>query len=189
MRFDAEQRFATSVERLLELFTDPDFYPTLTGLPEISVPEIVNHAASGDTVRIDLRQRYIGDLPSAARSMIDPDRLTWVEQLVFDLDRGSATTRLVPDHYPDRLTCSGVYTFRAGPGGVETSVRRLEGDLKVRVPLVGGRVENALVSGLQEHARAERDLIAGRLADGDAEPAAKKKAKKPSDKKKKKKSA
>ena len=118
MRFDAEQRFTVSVDRLLELFTDPDFYPTLTGLPEISVPEIVDHDASGDIVRIDLRQRYTGDLPSAARSMIDPDRLTWIERLVFDLDRATATTRLVPDHYPDRLTCTGVYTFRAGPDGV-----------------------------------------------------------------------
>jgi len=164
MRFDAEQRFAMSVDRLLELFTDPDFYPTLTGLPEISVPEIVSHEASGGVVRIDMRQRYTGELPAAARSMIDPDRLTWVEQLVFDLDRASATSRLVPDHYPDRLTCTGVYTFRAGPGGVETSVRRLDGDLKVRVPLVGGRVENALVSGLRQHARAEQDLIDRRSA-------------------------
>jgi hypothetical protein len=102
--------------------------------------------------------------------VIDPDRLTWVEQLVFDLDRGTATTRLVPDHYPDRLTCTGVYTFRASRHGAEMSVRRLEGDLKVRVPLVGGRVENALVNGLQQHARAEQDLIAGRLADKPGKP-------------------
>ena len=47
-----------------------------------------------------------------------------------------------------------------GPGG---SIRRLEGDLKVRVPLVGGRVERALVSGLQEHAAAERDVVEERL--------------------------
>ena len=164
MRFDAEQRFAMPVDRLLELFTDPDFYPTLIGLPEISVPEVVSHQASDGVVRIDMRQRYTGELPAAARSMIDPDRLTWVEQLVFDLGRASATSRLVPDHYPDRLTCTGVYTFRAGPGGVETSVRRLDGDLKVRVPLVGGRVENALVSGLRQHARAEQDLIDSRSA-------------------------
>ena len=161
MRFDAEQRFDTTVERLLALFTDPDFYPTLGGLPQISVPEIVAHSTSGDTVRIDLRQRYTGDLPSAALAVLDPERLTWVEQLVFDLDSATATTRLVPDHYPDRLTCTGTYTFRAAGGSA--SIRRLDGNLRVRVPLVGGRVEQALVNGLQQHAVAEQELIDDRL--------------------------
>jgi hypothetical protein len=160
MRFHAEQQFNISVDRLLALFTDPDFYPTLEGLPSISAPEVVEHSSSGDTVRIDLRMRYIGDLPSAALTFIDPNRLTWVEALAFDLDRRRATTRLLPDHYADRLTCQGVYVFAETPSG---STRRLEGDLKVRAPLVGGRVEKALVSGLQEHAAAERDLVERRL--------------------------
>jgi hypothetical protein len=160
MRFHAEQRYSSPADVVLALFTDPDFYPTLDGLPSISVPEIVDHSTSGRTVRISMRQRYIGDLPNAALTFIDADRLTWVEELVFDLDRQQATTRLLPDHYPDRLTCQGVYVFADVAGG---STRRLEGDLKVRVPLVGGRVEKALVSGLQEHAAAERDLVEARI--------------------------
>lgn len=160
MRFHAEQRFTVPTDRLLALFTDAAFYPTLTGLPSISAPEVVDHSAAGDTVRISLRQRYTGDIPSAALTFIDPARLSWVEELVFDLDRLRATSRLLPDHYPDRLTCTGVYVFTDTAGG---STRRLEGELKVRAPLVGGRVEKALVSGLQEHAVAEQDLIERRL--------------------------
>jgi hypothetical protein len=161
MRFHAEQTFTVPTDRLLALFTDAAFYPTLTGLPSISAPEVVDHSASGDTVRISLRQRYTGDIPSAALTFIDPARLSWVEELVFDLDRRRATSRLLPDHYPDRLTCSGVYVFTDTARG---STRRLEGDLRVRAPLVGGRVEKALVSGLQEHAVAEQDLIERRLS-------------------------
>ena len=162
MRFHAEQRFTSPADRLLTLFTDADFYPTLRGLPSIGAPEIVDHSTSGDTVRISLRQRYTGDIPAAALAFIDPGRLTWVEELVFDLDRRRATTRLLPDHYPDRLSCQGVYVFADVAGGGST--RRLEGELKVRAPLVGGRVEQALVSGLQEHAAAEQRLIEERLA-------------------------
>ncbi|MGZ4682884.1 MAG: DUF2505 family protein [Acidimicrobiales bacterium] len=161
MRFHAEQTFSAPVDRLLALFTDAEFYPTLSGLPSIGAAEIVEHSTSGDTVRISLRQRYTGDLPSAALAFIDPSRLTWVEELVFDLERRRATTRLLPDHYPDRLTCRGVYVFADLSGG--RSTRRLEGDLKVRAPLVGGRVEQALVSGLREHAVAEQQLIELRL--------------------------
>jgi len=166
MRFTAEQQYTSPIDRLLVLFTDPDFYPTLRGLPSIDAPEIVDHTTSGDIVRISLRQRYTGELPTAALAFIDPDRLTWVEELVFDLARATATTRLLPDHYPDRLTCQGRYLFvDDGHGG---STRRLEGDLRVRAPLVGGRVEQALVSGLQEHAAAERDLVEDRLGQDDS---------------------
>jgi hypothetical protein len=162
MRFDAEQRFNIPHERLLELFSDPDFYSELGGLPQISVPVVVSHSTSGDTVRIDLHLRYTGELPSAALTVIDPTKLTWVEQLVFDLATSTATSTLVPDHYPDRLSCTGVYSFR--PDGSNGSIRRLDGDLKVRIPLVGGRVEQALVSGLREHAAAEEELVGDRLA-------------------------
>jgi hypothetical protein len=161
MRFTAEQQFTAPADRLLALLTDADFYPTLRGLPKLGAPEVVDHSSSGDTVSIRLRQRYTGDLPTAALAFIDPNRLTWVEELEFDLARLRATTRLLPDHYPDRLTCQGVYVFSDEPGG---STRRLEGELKVRAPLVAGRVEQVLVSGLQEHAAAERGLIQVRLA-------------------------
>ena len=87
MRFTAEQRYTAPTDQLLALFVDPDFYSTLGGLPSISAPEVVDHSRSGDTVRISMRQRYTGDLPSAALTIIDPDRLTWVEELVFDLPK------------------------------------------------------------------------------------------------------
>ncbi len=161
MRFDAEQRFDAEVEHLLGLFTDPDFYATLTGLPKISAPELLDHRASGDKVHISYRQRYTGDLPAAAQTMIDPHKISWIEVVVFDLTAATAATHLKPDHYADRFSCRGQYTF--SDLGRGRSSRRLDGDLKIRVPLVGGRVEAALISGLKEHADAERDLIEARL--------------------------
>ena len=161
MRFDAEQRFEVEVEHLLALFTDPDFYAPLVGLPKISSPELIDHRVAGGHVLISYRQRYTGDLPSAAQAMIDAHKISWIEELDFDLSASAADTRLKPDHYADRFSCSGRYTF--SPLGPGRSARRLDGDLRVRVPLVGGRVENALVSGLKEHADAERDLITARL--------------------------
>ena len=161
MRFDAEQRFDAEVEHLLALFTDPDFYASLTDLPKISTPELLDHRVNGGRIHISYRQRYTGDLPAAAQSMIDARKISWVEELAFDVAGRYADTRLRPDHYADRFSCSGRYTFRELRGG--RSSRRLDGDLRVRVPLVGGRVEAALVSGLKEHADAERELIEARL--------------------------
>jgi hypothetical protein len=160
MRFRTEQRYPAALDEVLALYTDPDFYATLVGLPKISAPEVVDCDRAGDTVRLRLRQRYIGDLPSAALKIIDPAKLSWVEQLDFDLRRGAATTVLLPDHYADRFSCSGQYRFTAAAGA---TTRELSGEVKVRVLLVGGKVEGALVSGLREHGEAEAALAAERL--------------------------
>jgi hypothetical protein len=162
MRFRTEQRFEAGLAAVMAQFCDPDLYPTLTGLPKISAPVVLDHSADGLHVHLRLHQRFTGDLPPAALAVVDPSKLSWVEEIDFDLGRAAATTRLLPDHYADRLSCSGRYTFVAsGPG---LTARRLEGDLKVRMALVGGKVEGALVSGLREHAADEQPLIAARLA-------------------------
>jgi len=160
VRFRTEQRYPAPLDEVLALFTDPAFYPSLGGLPKLSAPEVVDHRRSGDTVHLSLRQRYTGDLPAAALTMIDPAKLTWVEQLEFDLRRATATSVLVPDHYADRFTCSGRYLYSVD--GDHTR-RVLEGEVKVRVLLVGGKVEGALVSGLREHSDAEAAIVADRL--------------------------
>ncbi len=161
MRFATQQRYPADLATVLALFCDPALYPTLSGLPNIGAPEVVDHRVDGRHVHLRLRQRFVGELPSAALAVIDPHKLTWVEQLDFDLDRATASSRLLPDHYADRLNCSGRYTYAAD--GDRGTVRRLEGDLTVRMRFMGGKVEGALVSGLQEHAVAEQALIAARL--------------------------
>jgi hypothetical protein len=162
MHFESQQRYQASLEQVLALFTDPALYPTLTGLPKISAPEVIEHSADGGHVHLRLHQRFTGALPAAALAVIDPAKLSWIEEVDFDLERAVASTRLLPDHYADRLSCSGRYTFLAD--GDHASRRQLAGDLKVRMPLVGGKVEAALVSGLREHAVDEQALIARHLA-------------------------
>jgi hypothetical protein len=56
------------------------------------------------------------------------------------------------DHYADRFSCRGGYAFAPGSGG---TVRTVEGDLKVRAPLVARSVEGAIVSGLEEQLAGE----------------------------------
>jgi hypothetical protein len=72
------------------------------------------------------------------------------------------TFRLLPDHYADRFKASGRYGFEAD--GPTVTVRRAEGDLKVKAPLVGGAVERAIVSGLRERLADEVPVLERYLA-------------------------
>lgn len=148
MRFTVEQHFDQPPDVVARAFTEPALYEAFQGLPKMSRPEVLSHEHDGDRIVLRIRYRFSGELSSAARAVLDPSKLTWVEEATHDLGERATTFVMVPDHYGDRFRCSGTYRFEADGKG---TVRRCEGDIKVRAPLVAGAVERAIVSGLREH--------------------------------------
>jgi uncharacterized protein DUF2505 len=137
-------------------YTEPGLYQRLGDLPKLGRPELVDRREDGDVVQLQVRYRFTGDLSAAARRVVDPAKLSWVEHTTHDLARYQVDFRMAPDHYPDRLRSSGRYSFEADGDGAR---RLTEGELVVRVPLVGGAVERAIVSGLREHLTAEVGVV------------------------------
>ena len=45
----------------------------------------------------------------------------------------------------------------------DEAVRRVTGELKVRIPLLGHRVEEAIADGIEEHLTEEADVVAEHL--------------------------
>ena len=157
MRFRIEQNFDAPLEDVEAAFVDPAFLEELGTLPKLGRPELVDQREDGDLVHQRVRYAFAGELSSAVTAVVDPDKLTWVEEST--LDRRTHRTRftIVPDHYKTRLSCDGEFVLE--PTG--TGARRVAtGELKVRFPLVGGKVERAIVSGLEEHAEREVDAMA-----------------------------
>lgn len=161
MKFTIEQQFAADVDAVARAYADPGLYLALVGLPKLTQPEVVGHDVDGDTVELQVRYRFGGDLSPAARAVIDPARLTWVERSVHDLARHHTTFTMLPDHYADRFRCRGSYRFEPTGSGCR---RRGEGDVRVKAFLVAGAVEGAIVSGLKEHLVDEVPVVEGYLA-------------------------
>lgn len=156
MRFRVEQRFDSPPHVVEAALLDPAFLSELSRLPNLGAPEVLSHEVDGDVVRQQVRYRFTGHLAPAVTAVVDPDRLTWVEDTSYDLRSHRGDHRVRPDHYAGRLKAS--YTSRVEPAGDGT--RRLtEGEVAVRFPLVGGRVEKAIVSGLAEHAHLEATAL------------------------------
>lgn len=163
MRFSIEQRFAADVDAVARAYADPALYAALVGLPKLTQPEVVGHEVDGDTVVLQVRYRFGGELSPAARAVIDPARLTWVERSTHDLADHSTTFTMVPDHYGDRFRCQGSYRFDPVESGCR---RRGEGDVRVKALLVAGAVEGAIVSGLKEHLVDEVPVVEAFVNDG-----------------------
>ena len=161
MRLNLEQAFPATVEEVEAVFIDPDFIADLAALPKLGSPELLDQRRDGDTVTQRVRYRFGGRLSPAVAAVIDPAKLVWVEEVVFDLAGHTAPFRILPENYADRLRCQGTYRFETdGPG---QSRRLCDGELTVRYPLVGGAVERAIVSGLTEQAKEQEQLVIQRL--------------------------
>lgn len=157
MRFTAEQRFpSSSPAEVAAAFAEPTLYDDYPDGDRLAAPEVVAHRVAGDVVELHLQYRFIGELSGAVRAVVDPDRLTWVERTTHDLAAGTAAFALHPDHYADRLRCTGSVQVVADGGGAR---RVVTGDLKVKVALVGGTVERTLVADLQDHLRQEAAIV------------------------------
>jgi len=158
------QRLAGTCDAVLAVYTDPEFYPRLDGLPKIGRPRVLDRKVDGDRITMRVHYTFVASLPSAALAVIDPDRLTWVEETTYDLAAKRSTTRLLPDHYPDRLTASATATFTPDPNDPNRSVRRIAGEVDVRMAFVGGKVERAIVEGFEEHLADEERIVNAYLA-------------------------
>lgn len=160
MKFDVKQQFDAEAAAVIRCYSSAEMYSQLPEFGRISRPDLVDRSTTGDTVRLRLRYKFTADLPTAALAIIDPDRLTWVEETTYDLAGLTARIRLLPDYYASKLEASASARFVDRGDG---SIRDLSGDLRVRVLLVGGQVERAIVDGLKEHLAEEAELVASLL--------------------------
>lgn len=165
VRFRIEQHLAASVERVEEALVDPTWYQAVTASAAVWAPELLDVTDDGGLqVGFRVRYRFRGTLNPAAAKVVSPSKLSMVWDSTLDRATHSIDLRIEPDNYADRLRfTSAVVALQ--PAG-EATTRVLEGDFKVNVPFVGGKVERAVVSGLQDHAGVEEQAFAAFVRSG-----------------------
>ena len=164
MDFELSQRIDAEAAAIASAFVDRDYYVELARLPKLGKPEVLALQHDGTNAHLEVRYRFTGDLSAAARAVLDPAKLTWVEVSDHDLVAHRISFVLKPDNYADRFSCRGRSRLDPADEDAGVTVRRTQGQLKVRAPLVAGQVERAIVSGLSEHLEAEAQLLASWLA-------------------------
>jgi hypothetical protein len=152
MKFTVHQRFPAEIQAVLELYADPSFFTSLPPTPRLAAPELVDHRVDGDNVVLCLRHRLTAELPVMVTRFVDPAKLTWVETTTLDRANARSRSQLQPDEYPDLLRASASAVF--GTDG-DATVRSVTGIVEVPVPIFGGKVEGAIVEGLEEYLLAE----------------------------------
>jgi hypothetical protein len=156
VNFEIVQDLRATPDAVDGALVDPAFLVRMAELPKLGSAEVVSQERDGDTMRQDVRYLFQAELSSAVTRVVDPDRLTWVERSVCDLASHRTECEIRPDNYGGML--NGRYSSLV-VASADGARRTLTGELKVKVPLVGGKVERAIVGGLEENAAAQIALI------------------------------
>lgn len=156
MDFTLHQQIDAPVDAIEAALVDSTFLQRMDELPKLGSAEIVRNDRDGDVVQLAVRYLFQAELSSAVTRVVDPDKLTWVEESTCDLVAHRTTCVIRPDNYANLLQGSYDATITVAGSG---STRTITGQLKVKVPLLGGKVEKAIVGGLAENAEAQASLL------------------------------
>ncbi len=160
MEFTLVQHFDADLAEVVALYSDPGFFTSLPPTTRLATPELVMCEESEEVVVLSLRHRLTAELPAMVTKFVDPAKLTWVETTTLDLSTLRSSSSLSPDEYPDLLRASAEAVFTAVHEG---TTRAVTGRVEVPVPIFGGKVEAAIVEGLEEHLRGEETAARRRL--------------------------
>jgi hypothetical protein len=162
VKFRIDQRIPAPLAAVEAALLDRDFVAATADLPKLGAPELLELQRDGDRAHQRVRYRFTAQLSGAVTRVVDPAKLTWVDDARYDLTSHTSRHRILPDNYADRLQASYDVVLES----LGDSTRRLvTGELTVHVPLLGGRVERAIVDGLEEHANAEAELLGRWIAE------------------------
>ncbi len=161
MRIAVATPVAVPPAEAIAAYGSPAFYEDRTTRDDIAVLGVVDHEDQGDRIVLEVHFAFVGSVSGAVRRVVDPAKMSWITRTEVFLEEARSSWEVLPDYYPDRLRASGTYRFEEGPGGPASTLVRVEGDLKVHVPLVGGTVERVIVGGLRSYIQNEVQEIPG----------------------------
>ena len=152
MDFTIEVVLAHPQAAAQDAMLDPDFVHSTADLPKLGGAEVLECTRADGSARLRVRYKFTAPLSRAITAVIDPDKLTWVDDATFDLAAFRSEHVLLPDNYADRIDARYTSTLTDGGGG---SLWTLRGTLDVHAALVGGKIAKVIVDGLREAATAQ----------------------------------
>jgi hypothetical protein len=143
MRFKSEHRFdGLTVAQYEQLYFDEAFNIALcqaVGLHRT----LVSRDDQGGRIRRVVRVAPERELPAPVAKLLGSPRLEYTETIEYAWGSGRGTWATQMAVMTDKVDSRGSFGFAPSATGV---LRTIEGDVTVRVPLLGGTIEKAVVA-------------------------------------------
>lgn len=143
--FRLTHEFAADPPRFWKVFFDKAYNQELYERIEVKSYEILAWREDDATLYRSIRIMPRRELPLVVRKLTGAD-LGYTENSTLYKAEDRMPVSVVPSTLADRTTIEGVYSLRSlGPGRL---LRTFEGGIEIDVPLVGRRVERAILDDL-----------------------------------------
>ena len=161
MRFEVSHPFDAPPEDVAAAMLDPDFQGTLTDIGDLHHREVLSLEGTPDGgVRRSVRCVLSLDISGMAKSMLGDADPAWVQEETWNADRTHCEWTIHPEVAAELLSASGTIDIE---GSSDKSTRSVSGEVKVRVPLYGGKVEGWIVDGVSRAYDEEAERLAAWL--------------------------
>lgn len=166
MHFTLEHYFEAPVDVVERASNADDYQERLSDLPNLGARKVTKLERHPDgSIDRTTHCKLGSQLPAPVVAVIGP-AATWDEVATFDPATHRWPFEIRPHVLGGRIDCKGQYTFEPDGNGHGTK-RVVAVDLKVKVPLVGGRVEREIGKGLKETMDAEARILSEYLAESE----------------------
>ncbi len=144
MKFETRHHFAFPPERVWGVFFDPTYEAALSASSELDREVLETGVREGRRFRRSkLTSRK--EIPPAMAAFTGP-RLSYELLEVYDDPHTRLSWKVIPGAAADKVKAEGTWALVPAPGGCE---RVVKGEVQVRVPLVGGKIEEKIKEQLQ----------------------------------------
>lgn len=164
MKLKLEHRFACDPATYWEIATDDAVEAEGAGKNNGEVETLSDTIVNGVRTR---RQRFTmnRDLPAAITKVLKTDRISYELELRIDEKRHRAEWTITPRVLPDRVKGSGVAVVTPTSDGC---LRVIDGELTVKVPLVGRMMEERLIAEVTASYNVTAGIIRQKIAERSA---------------------
>jgi hypothetical protein len=148
VRFEVVHSFPYDPDTVADAILDEDYQHSLEDVESVEHRELLSQEERPDGTVVR-RTRCVLDLhiTGMAKSFVGDGDPAWVEEATWHPERMEWTWVVIPEVAEGLLDAKGTIALRGNGNGTE---RVIEGDVKVKVPLYGGKVEGWIVAGIEQ---------------------------------------
>ena len=146
MRLSITHHFPCTPEQLWAVFDDPTFNPRMgerTGVRRELLAERTDEQGS----YVKWKVIASTEIPAMMQKAIGADRISYEQESRRAVGSNTLEWNIIPMVLANKFTGTGTTTVRAAEGGSE---RVIEGELVVRVPILGKQMETKLMESVEQ---------------------------------------
>lgn len=153
--------FACSPEMLWEIFESPEFDERLekeTGVRR----EVLKSSQKGDVEYKKLKCISLREIPAMMQKALGTEQFEFEQENELDRKKGVLTWTVTTPFLSDRVDAGGTTRVEATAEG---SRRILSGEISIRLPLVGGKIEQKLGGNIEESYKKAAEIAHAMIAE------------------------